>query len=36
MMYINHGFTEINRRTGYYPSASGFGYEDAIVMSLGL
>jgi len=34
MMYINQGFTEINRRTGYYPSASGFGYEDAIVMSL--
>jgi ribosomal-protein-alanine N-acetyltransferase len=32
MMYINHGFTETGRRTGYYPSASGFGYEDAIVM----
>ena len=34
MMYINAGFIEINRRTGYYPSSSGFGYEDAIVMSL--
>lgn len=34
MMYINYGFTEISRRTGYYPSASGFGYEDAIVMQL--
>ena len=33
MLYINHGFTEISRRTGYYPSASGMGYEDAIVMS---
>lgn len=32
MMYINHGFIETGRRTGYYPSASGFGYEDAIVM----
>jgi ribosomal-protein-alanine N-acetyltransferase len=32
MMYINSGFTETGRRTGYYPSASGFGYEDAIVM----
>jgi ribosomal-protein-alanine N-acetyltransferase len=32
MMYINNGFTETGRRTGYYPSASGFGYEDAIVM----
>jgi ribosomal-protein-alanine N-acetyltransferase len=32
MMYINHGFTETGRRTGYYPSATGFGYEDAIVM----
>ena len=30
MMYINHGFNEISRRTGYYPSA--VGYEDAIVM----
>ena len=36
MMYINHGFTETSRRTGYYPSANGFGYEDAIVMSLRL
>lgn len=34
MLYMNAGFIEINRRTGYYPSASGFGYEDAIVMSL--
>jgi len=32
MLYINQGFTETTRRTGYYPSASGFGYEDAIVM----
>jgi len=32
MMYINNGFTETGRRTGYYPSANGFGYEDAIVM----
>ncbi len=36
MMYINQGFTETNRRTGYYPSANGFGYEDAIVMCLSL
>ena len=34
MLYMNAGFIEVNRRTGYYPSASGFGYEDAIVMSL--
>lgn len=34
MMYMNAGFIEIDRRTGYYPSSSGFGYEDAIVMSL--
>lgn len=34
MLYMNAGFIEINRRTGYYPSNSGFGYEDAIVMSL--
>lgn len=34
MLYMNAGFIEINRRTGYYPSSSGFGYEDAIVMSL--
>ena len=33
MLYMNAGFIEINRRTGYYPSASGFGYEDAIIMS---
>ena len=33
MLYINQGFTEISRRTGYYPSNTGFGYEDAIVMS---
>jgi len=32
MMYINNGFIETGRRTGYYPSANGFGYEDAIVM----
>lgn len=32
MLYINHGFIEIARRTGYYPSAKGFGYEDAIIM----
>jgi len=32
MMYINNGFVETGRRTGYYPSANGFGYEDAIVM----
>lgn len=32
MMYINSGFIETGRRTGYYPSANGFGYEDAIVM----
>jgi ribosomal-protein-alanine N-acetyltransferase len=36
MLYMNHGFIEISRRTGYYPSAKGFGYEDAIVMSLTL
>lgn len=34
MLYMNAGFIEIDRRTGYYPSSSGFGYEDAIVMSL--
>ncbi len=34
MLYINHGFVETGRRTGYYPSAVGFGYEDAIVMCL--
>lgn len=32
MLYINQGFVETGRRTGYYPSAKGFGYEDAIVM----
>jgi len=31
---MNAGFIETGRRTGYYPSASGFGYEDAIVMCL--
>ncbi|WP_246028901.1 ribosomal protein S18-alanine N-acetyltransferase [Litorilituus sediminis] len=36
MLYINTGFVEISRRTGYYPSATGFGYEDAIVMCLEL
>ena len=36
MLYINAGFIETGRRTGYYPSASGFGYEDAIVMCLSL
>lgn len=36
MLYINSGFIETGRRTGYYPSAVGFGYEDAIVMSLTL
>lgn len=36
MMYINNGFTETSRRTGYYPSANGFGYEDAIVMKKAL
>jgi len=34
MLYMNAGFIEISRRTGYYPSSKGFGYEDAIVMSL--
>lgn len=34
MLYINSGFIEVNRRTGYYPST--VGYEDAIVMSLTL
>ncbi|TYK65952.1 ribosomal protein S18-alanine N-acetyltransferase [Colwellia echini] len=33
MLYMNAGFIEIDRRTGYYPSNTGFGYEDAIVMS---
>lgn len=30
MLYINQGFAEIGRRTGYYPAE--IGYEDAIVM----
>ena len=34
MLYMNAGFIETGRRTGYYPSANGFGYEDAIVMCL--
>jgi len=34
MLYMNAGFIETSRRTGYYPSNSGFGYEDAIVMCL--
>ncbi len=34
MLYIKNGFSEVSRRTGYYPSASGMGYEDAIVMCL--
>jgi len=36
MLYINQGFAETGRRTGYYPSANGFGYEDAIVMKKAL
>ncbi|MGL1959144.1 MAG: ribosomal protein S18-alanine N-acetyltransferase [Colwellia sp.] len=36
MLYMNAGFIETDRRTGYYPSARGFGYEDAIVMCLTL
>lgn len=36
MLYMNAGFIETGRRTGYYPSAQGFGYEDAIVMQLKL
>jgi len=31
MLYINAGFNQIGRRTGYYPKTVGF--EDAIVMS---
>lgn len=34
MLYMNNGFTQVSRRTGYYPAA--IGYEDAIVMSLSL
>lgn len=30
MMYINDGYSEVGRRTGYYPTK--VGYEDAIVM----
>ncbi|SES93830.1 ribosomal protein S18-alanine N-acetyltransferase [Thalassotalea agarivorans] len=30
LMYINNGFVEVGRRTGYYPKEVGF--EDAIVM----
>lgn len=30
LMYINDGYEEIARRTGYYPATTG--YEDAIVM----
>jgi len=36
MLYMNAGFIEVARRTGYYPSDKGFGYEDAIVMCLSL
>ena len=36
MLYIAQGFVEISRRTGYYPSNTGFGYEDAIIMSKNL
>lgn len=36
MLYMNAGFVETARRTGYYPSAKGFGYEDAIVMCLSI
>ena len=34
MMYINDGYSEVGRRTGYYPSV--IGYEDAIVMTKAL
>ncbi|MEW6992123.1 ribosomal protein S18-alanine N-acetyltransferase [Colwelliaceae bacterium 6441] len=34
MMYINDGYCEVGRRTGYYPS--NIGYEDAIVMKKSL
>lgn len=30
MLYINHDFIQIDRRTAYYPSE--YGFEDAIVM----
>lgn len=36
LLYMNAGFVETGRRTGYYPSANGFGYEDAIIMCLSL
>ncbi|WP_371378253.1 ribosomal protein S18-alanine N-acetyltransferase [Thalassotalea aquiviva] len=34
MLYLNHGFIQVHRRTGYYPAK--IGYEDALVMSLKL
>lgn len=34
MMYMNHGFIQVGRRTGYYPAK--IGYEDAILMSASL
>lgn len=34
MLYMNNGFIQVHRRTGYYPAA--VGYEDALVMSLSL
>ncbi|WOH39101.1 ribosomal protein S18-alanine N-acetyltransferase [Thalassotalea fonticola] len=34
MLYMNNGFMQVHRRTGYYPAA--IGYEDALVMSLSL
>ena len=34
MLYINAGFIQTGRRTGYYPANAG--YEDAIVMKLNL
>ncbi|QDP00729.1 ribosomal protein S18-alanine N-acetyltransferase [Thalassotalea sp. PS06] len=30
LLYINHGFEQIDRRVGYYPAATG--HEDAIIM----
>ncbi|WP_394176932.1 ribosomal protein S18-alanine N-acetyltransferase [Thalassotalea litorea] len=30
LLYINHGFEQIDRRTGYYPAKTG--HEDAIIM----
>lgn len=32
MLYINNGFMQTGRRTGYYPA--NIGYEDAIIMCL--